>query len=583
MKRNFPKIRNLFMSVFQRNSSLDSPVRFVNSKSRVLSKCPVCFAMSNDLLLFVEDQNRKLPLIKCRCGTLFYPGAVSPDYKVVENRASFFMRIDQAEGIDSSLMPLFSSPSLNMMRVLDVGCGLGFTSDFVRFQGRDCIAFDPSSAAKLSTEFLKIDIFSEFGSIRNANRMEPALAFASEVIEHVDNPLAFLQDIHQILGNNGFLIATTPNADYVNIENPKNTIFSILAPSQHLFLLSKKSFSDLAKIAGFTWVKTWVVEERLILIAGPEEVSISNSFSRDKYIQYLEHRIQNSEIDNVIRYRTFGYRLFKEYVHSSNYSLATELFENLSNAYLSMGFDLNDPSGIVPWMTDMFEDEYIAKLHKANPKVIFHNPKNKVWGYELDTYAPKLNSFILAHYEKVPLPSASFGGEDLYLRKDSYSHLVSILKKNLPLFFLYKEDFSTSSLNQIPIGELRNGISIKQIFRTKYDNFAVITVQVATYKRTNECILNERLLDELGNTLASQKIECKALKDNSPLALRFSPIKYSSGKSFSLIFECSNAEVGNSITLWASPGFYKKGFHLYVNGFKSPNTLVLDAKDAIID
>jgi len=63
------------------------------------------------------------------------------------------------DDIHNHFLKVYDQAISGKKRVLDVGCGLGFTSDFVRFQGRDCIAFDPSSAAKLSTEFLKIDIF----------------------------------------------------------------------------------------------------------------------------------------------------------------------------------------------------------------------------------------------------------------------------------------------------------------------------------------------------------------------------------------------------------------------------------------
>ena len=101
----------------------------------------------------LKDDSSELVLHTCRrCHSLYYPNAKAPDYEVVENEPSFYMRIDQAEGIDSALRPLFSVPKLKDFAVVDIGCGLGFTSDFVRFQGRECLAFDPSSAAKISSK-----------------------------------------------------------------------------------------------------------------------------------------------------------------------------------------------------------------------------------------------------------------------------------------------------------------------------------------------------------------------------------------------------------------------------------------------
>jgi 2-polyprenyl-3-methyl-5-hydroxy-6-metoxy-1,4-benzoquinol methylase len=120
----------------------------------VPERCPVCRKSNSRILLSLLRNPTRLVLMNCRkCRSIYYPNAKAPDYEVVEDKSSFYMRIDQAEGIDSSIMPIFSVPSLKDFAVIDIGCGLGFTSDFIRYQGRECLAFDPSSAAKIYQRF----------------------------------------------------------------------------------------------------------------------------------------------------------------------------------------------------------------------------------------------------------------------------------------------------------------------------------------------------------------------------------------------------------------------------------------------
>jgi 2-polyprenyl-3-methyl-5-hydroxy-6-metoxy-1,4-benzoquinol methylase len=333
------------------------------------STCPACSTPNSRILLSIKENSTELIVLSCKnCATIYYPNAKAPDYEIVENEASFYMRIDQFEGIDSALMPLFSVPELNSYSVIDIGCGLGFTSDFVRFQGRECQAFDPSSAAKISSQILKIEISQIYADSSNTETKNVhKLVFASEVIEHVENPLNFLEQLKAISGESGYLIVTTPNADYVKKGNPTNTILAMLAPSQHLFLLSANVLEDLARDAGFSWAKCWTQDERLFLAAGPKSQQISNHFSRTEYIEYLKSRLSREDIDESIRYRSFGYRLFKEYVHGGKYVEAQELWIRLVRVFQSMHLDLQSPIKIVKGYEDAAGVEMILPTPKEYP------------------------------------------------------------------------------------------------------------------------------------------------------------------------------------------------------------------------
>jgi len=335
--------------------------------SRKSFSCPACKTLNRRVKVTLKYNFKPLKMYQCKCGTLYFPNAKAPNYLEIEGLDSFYMRIDQFEGIDSALPPLFSSPSLSSLPVIDVGCGLGFTSDFVRFKGRECLAFDPSTAAQLSKSMLGIDISQEYANPTNTSVAGNKLVFCSEVIEHVENPSEFLSNLRSISGDDGYLILTTPNSDFVKAKRSSASILNILAPSQHLFLLSKSSLSKLATEAGYIWVHAWTSNERLFLIAGPKPVLISNEFSREDYVNYLKNRLNSPVVKSDLRYRTFGYRLFKEYVHSGEYYLAQDLWLRLSVAYNELGINLEDPNAIYRMYREVSHKGQILPLPKQYP------------------------------------------------------------------------------------------------------------------------------------------------------------------------------------------------------------------------
>ena len=99
---------------------------FLNKDSLVQFKCPICTVYTRKVKLIPWWGRSKLRVMSCSCRTIFFPGARAPNYQVVEDETSFYLRLDQAEGIDAAISPVFVSPELKDFAVVDVGCGLGF-------------------------------------------------------------------------------------------------------------------------------------------------------------------------------------------------------------------------------------------------------------------------------------------------------------------------------------------------------------------------------------------------------------------------------------------------------------------------
>lgn len=159
-------------------------IRYLDEEIKYRSnvRCPICGSLSSSQSIELMYEGSPLRMHRCVCGSLFYPNRFAPDYGKAEGEDSFWMRIDQAEGIDSVLRPLLVSRRLNHLPVIDIGCGMGFSADFIRSQGRSCQAFDPSAAAVMSSRILGIEIVHGLADIMSIRGQEPRLVFASEVI-----------------------------------------------------------------------------------------------------------------------------------------------------------------------------------------------------------------------------------------------------------------------------------------------------------------------------------------------------------------------------------------------------------------
>jgi SAM-dependent methyltransferase len=80
---------------------------------------------------------------------------------------------------------------------------------------------------------------------------------ASHLIEHLSDPVAFLQEAHRILDNRGLLVLTTPNSAGLQAKLFGSGWRSVIPDHIHLF--GRKNFLTLLRSNGFSplsW-KTW--------------------------------------------------------------------------------------------------------------------------------------------------------------------------------------------------------------------------------------------------------------------------------------------------------------------------------------
>jgi 2-polyprenyl-3-methyl-5-hydroxy-6-metoxy-1,4-benzoquinol methylase len=141
--------------------------------------------------------------------------------------------------------------------VLDVGCATGALLEKLRDRGWDCRGVEISPSADYARRERSLDVL----KLPLEDCRFPAASFhlvlASHLIEHLNDPGLFVDEVRRILAPGAFFFVTTPNISGLQArllkERWRSAIFD------HLYLFSVKTLSLLLKNRGFEIqrVRTW--------------------------------------------------------------------------------------------------------------------------------------------------------------------------------------------------------------------------------------------------------------------------------------------------------------------------------------
>jgi len=307
---------------------------------------------------------------RCECGVLNSVDLLTaPDYYTTEGETSFYMRLDQADSADGVIGPATRYSSGESLPFLDVGCGLGFAADYMKWKGEKAQGIDPSESAQLAARFLSMPVNEVGVDIDDFRGTGDNFVFLSEVIEHVDSPRALLDSLAAVAGRGGFLLVTTPDADFVTPHNEQAKVLAAIGSGQHLCLVGEPGLRQMLEQAGFAGVETWVGSGRLFAVAGHGTIPRASVFDRDLYRNYLQERLNrrfaSKTQDSDLVVRAFGSRLFKEFINSGKYKAAEPVVEELESVFRRLDLDLNDPSALLESYWARIDDD----LGIPNPRL----------------------------------------------------------------------------------------------------------------------------------------------------------------------------------------------------------------------
>lgn len=147
----------------------------------------------------------------------------------------------------------YSFPFVIGKHVLDLGCGSGYGTDLIAQQGANVAGVDISADAisyarrhynRTNLTFMVVENVEEFPLPFSDSSFDVVLSF--QVIEHLNDPKPYLQDIQRVLKPSGTLLLATPDRSerLFSFQKPWNVWHVHEYQSSALHQLLNRYFSD---------------------------------------------------------------------------------------------------------------------------------------------------------------------------------------------------------------------------------------------------------------------------------------------------------------------------------------------------
>lgn len=133
-------------------------------------------------------------------------------------------------------------------RMLDVGCAAGSFLDHVQGLALDTVGIDPCQAYQDQARAIypRIDLLPSHETLK----FDLIVSFLT--IEHIYDPVEFMQDMRRYLRPGGKVVVSTPNAEESTLAAPKYQRYFYRV--QHPWYFGRRSLAECAQRAGFKHV-----------------------------------------------------------------------------------------------------------------------------------------------------------------------------------------------------------------------------------------------------------------------------------------------------------------------------------------
>lgn len=315
--------------------------------------CPNCGSDApKSLVLTFDGQHRNVslqPLNVLRCPTCachFYDNQLPPDYTDPEmnDHGCVPFYVQQGAGVSLITRPLAQAAAPPGSSYMEVGCGYGFGLDFA-LSSREWhgVGIDPAPLAAVGREALNVAIELRYLRDDDEARGTIDVVMASEVIEHVPSPAAFVRTLRAMLKPDGLLMLTTPNGDDIVPASSPGVIVSLLSPTLHLVIQNTASFTALLRQAGFAHVDVQVDSHSLVAFASDAPLALEDDQTqlRQLYRAHLARRAESFDPSSDV-FLGFAGRSFQESVNDGDMDAASRAWRLLLPACRArFGLDLD--------------------------------------------------------------------------------------------------------------------------------------------------------------------------------------------------------------------------------------------------
>lgn len=163
--------------------------------------------------------------------------------KKQENPMSFLANSEEAYwGIKTALAEITAGK--RDLKILEIGCGLGYLTYALRSENYDVLGLDISEEAidNAKQNFGNYFICEDLFKYVETNNESFDIIILTEVIEHVEQPIEFIEAILKLLNKKGKVILTTPNRTL----SPLDIVWDTEAPPVHHWWFGETSMKYIA-------------------------------------------------------------------------------------------------------------------------------------------------------------------------------------------------------------------------------------------------------------------------------------------------------------------------------------------------
>lgn len=266
------------------------------------------------------------------------PGLLAPD-----------PYIELGAGIDFIGMLLSAVPSSKRAsaRLIDVGCGCGFSVHFWRSFGRDGLGVEPSALGFAGEERLGIPIVHGVaGAAPELDGRRFDVVLSSEVVEHVPAPADLLRILAALRAPGGYVILSTPDPAALDEEAGSDLeAWEALSPGFHTCVLSPAALRKLCTEVGLSAVRIERSGAHLVCVAGEDvdDAAPHRAEARREYGDYLRREVERGSPFPSVR-DGLAFRLFQHLLNTGDLAEAKIVRDHIrSSIRQRYAEDVTDP------------------------------------------------------------------------------------------------------------------------------------------------------------------------------------------------------------------------------------------------